>query len=211
MQPRSKISCTGTTSPTNQPRKDPFIGTLWVPSHLRFNRRQGPPLSCLSGFMYNYLFLLGLWLSFSEEVDLCVPSKKKRMKSLYLHKLGAKNTNWASSRRKKTTFLPPFLLFFNLITQETILFKFFSWISFPRAHEHPVRTVSNFFEHSQRYLRMKVYQRCQRHRRKKRKIWKNWSWKSRVILPLENISIITKYSISALAFGFWNRRYYRWI
>jgi hypothetical protein len=26
-----KFSCTGTTGPTNQPRKAPFINTLWVP------------------------------------------------------------------------------------------------------------------------------------------------------------------------------------
>ncbi len=41
---------------------------------------------------------------------------------------------------------------------------FFSWISFPRAPEYPIRTVSNFFENSWRYLQLKV----QRHQQ-----WQN--------------------------------------
>ncbi len=40
----------------------------------------------------------------------------------------------------------------------------FLWISFPPAPEYPIRTVSNFFENSRRYLRVKVHHRCQRHR-----------------------------------------------
>jgi hypothetical protein len=34
---------------------------------------------------------------------------------------------------------------------------------FPPAPEHPIRTVSNFFENSQRYLLVKVHHRYQRH------------------------------------------------
>jgi hypothetical protein len=43
--------------------------------------------------------------------------------------------------------------------------KYFSWNSFPRSPEYPVRTVSNSFENSWRYTRMNVYHQCQRHRR----------------------------------------------
>jgi hypothetical protein len=39
----------------------------------------------------------------------------------------------------------------------------------PSAPEYPIWTISNFFENSWRYSRMNVYQRCQRHWRKKRK------------------------------------------
>jgi hypothetical protein len=42
----------------------------------------------------------------------------------------------------------------------------------PPGPEYPIRAISNFFENSQRYLRMNVHQRCQRHRQKKRKIVK---------------------------------------
>ncbi len=48
---------------------------------------------------------------------------------------------------------------------EIFCFWFFSWISFPPAPEYPIRTVSNFFENSQRYLQVKVHHRYQRHRR----------------------------------------------
>ncbi len=41
---------------------------------------------------------------------------------------------------------------------------FFSWISFPPAPEYPIRTVTNFFENSQRYSQVKVHHRYQRHR-----------------------------------------------
>ncbi len=50
-QDRTKISCTGTTSPTNQPRKDLFYCPLWVPIHLSFNSQQGPPLVSLGSRM----------------------------------------------------------------------------------------------------------------------------------------------------------------
>ncbi len=54
---------------------------------------------------------------------------------------------------------------------EIFCFWLFSWISFPPAPEYPIRTVSNFFENSQRYSQVKVHHRrqichrCQRHRR----------------------------------------------
>ncbi len=37
---------------------------------------------------------------------------------------------------------------------EIFCFWFFSWISFPPAPEYPIRTVSNFFENSRRYLQV---------------------------------------------------------
>ncbi len=43
-------------------------------------------------------------------------------------------------------------------------FWFFSWISFPPAPEYSIRTVSNFFENSRRYLQLKVDHRCRWHR-----------------------------------------------
>ncbi len=45
---QEKISCTGTTSPAIQPRKDPFYIYSLSP-HLSFNIQQGPLLSGLSG------------------------------------------------------------------------------------------------------------------------------------------------------------------
>ncbi len=45
-----EISCTGTTSPTNQPRKNHFHLSSLSPQlliHLSFNSQQGPPLSSL--------------------------------------------------------------------------------------------------------------------------------------------------------------------
>ena len=47
---------------------------------------------------------------------------------------------------------------------EIFCFWFFSSISFPPAPEYPIRTVSNFFENSQRYSQVKVHHRYQRHR-----------------------------------------------
>ncbi len=52
-QCRTKTSRAGTTSPTNQLRKeskDPAICTLWVPIHLIFNWQYGLPLYSLSGY-----------------------------------------------------------------------------------------------------------------------------------------------------------------
>ncbi len=46
---QEKNYCTGTTSPTNQPRTDLFLCTPRVPFCLSFNGQQGPPLSGLSG------------------------------------------------------------------------------------------------------------------------------------------------------------------
>ncbi len=47
---------------------------------------------------------------------------------------------------------------------EIFCFCFFSWISFPPAPEYSIQTVSNFFENSRRYSRVKVHHRYQRHR-----------------------------------------------
>ncbi len=40
---------------------------------------------------------------------------------------------------------------------EIFCFWFFSWISFPQAPEYSIKTISNFFEKSQRYSPFKVY------------------------------------------------------
>ncbi len=47
---------------------------------------------------------------------------------------------------------------------EIFCFWFFSWFSFPPAPEYSIKTVSNFFENSRRYSRVKVHHRYQRHR-----------------------------------------------
>ncbi len=47
---------------------------------------------------------------------------------------------------------------------EIFCFWFFSSTSFPPAPEYPIRTVSNFFENSRRYLQVKVHHRYQQHR-----------------------------------------------
>ncbi len=44
-------------------------------------------------------------------------------------------------------------------------FWFFSWISFPPAPEYSVKTISNFFENSRKFLQFKVHHRYQRHQR----------------------------------------------
>jgi hypothetical protein len=59
---------------------------------------------------------------------------------------------------------------------EIFCFWFFSWISFPPAPEYPIWTVSNFFENSRRYSKVKVHHRYQRHRRQicHRCKWHRW-------------------------------------
>ncbi len=59
----------------------------------------------------------------------------------------------------KTLFLP----LKGTVSRDFLLLVFL-WISFPPAPEYPIRTVSNFFEHSRRYSQVKVHHRCQRHR-----------------------------------------------
>ncbi len=46
---------------------------------------------------------------------------------------------------------------------EIFCFWFSSWISFPPAPEYSIKTISNFFENSRRYLQFKVHHRYQRH------------------------------------------------
>ncbi len=55
---------------------------------------------------------------------------------------------------------------------ETFDFWFFSSISFPQAYEYTSMAISNFFENSRRYSRLKVHHRCQRHRWQMGKIFK---------------------------------------
>ncbi len=47
---------------------------------------------------------------------------------------------------------------------EIFCFWFFPWISFPPAPEYSIKTVSNFFENSLRYMQVKVHRQYQRHR-----------------------------------------------
>ncbi len=44
-------------------------------------------------------------------------------------------------------------------------FWFFSWISFPQAPKYTITAISNFFENSWRYSRLKVHHRCH---------WRRW-------------------------------------
>ncbi len=44
-------------------------------------------------------------------------------------------------------------------------FWFFSWINFHQAPEYTIMAISNFFENSWRYLRLKVHHRCP---------WRQW-------------------------------------
>ncbi len=41
---------------------------------------------------------------------------------------------------------------------------FFSWISFPKSPEYPMKAASNFFEHFRRYSQLKVHHRYHWHR-----------------------------------------------
>ncbi len=54
---------------------------------------------------------------------------------------------------------------------EIFRFWFFSSISFPPAPEYPIRTISNFFKNSRRYLQLKVDHGCRWHRWQMRKIF----------------------------------------
>ena len=56
------------------------------------------------------------------------------------------------------------LLGFKGIVSRDFCFWFFSCISFPPDPEYSIKTVSNFFENSQRYSRVKEHHRYQRHR-----------------------------------------------
>ncbi len=63
-------------------------------------------------------------------------------------------------------------------------FWFFSWISFPQASEYTSTAISNFFENSRRYSRLKVHHRCQRHRWQMEKIFKQKNFNNFVWAPL---------------------------
>ncbi len=54
---------------------------------------------------------------------------------------------------------------------EIFCFRFFSSISFPPAPEYPIKTVSNFFENSLSYSRLKVDHWCHWHRWQTKKIF----------------------------------------
>ncbi len=68
---------------------------------------------------------------------------------------------------------------------EIFRFWFFS-ISFPPAPEYPIRTVSNFFENSWRYSRLKVDHRCRWHRWQMRKIFNQKNFNNFVGTPLDS-------------------------
>ncbi len=57
---------------------------------------------------------------------------------------------------------------------------FFSWISLPQASEYTITAISNFFENSQRYSRLKVHH----HRWQMEKIFKQKNFNNFVWAPL---------------------------
>ncbi len=63
-------------------------------------------------------------------------------------------------------------------------FWFFSSISFPQAYEYTSTAISNFFENSRRYSRLKVHHLCQRHRWQMEKIFKQKNFNNFVWAPL---------------------------
>ena len=63
-------------------------------------------------------------------------------------------------------------------------FWFFSWISFPQASEYTFTAISNFFENSRRYSRLKVHHRCQRHRWQMEKIFNQKNFNNFIWSPL---------------------------
>ncbi len=75
-------------------------------------------------------------------------------------------------------------------------FWFFSWISFPQASEYTTTAISNFFENSRRYLRLKVHHRCQRHWWQMEKIFKQKNFNNFVWAPLgSRVNIYIKFSL----------------
>ncbi len=65
-------------------------------------------------------------------------------------------------------------------------FWFFSWISFPQASEYTTTAISNFFENSRRYSRLKVHHWCQQHRWQMEKIFKLKNFNNFVWAPLDS-------------------------
>ncbi len=79
-------------------------------------------------------------------------------------------------------------LFLDLKDQchEIFCFWFFSRISFPRAPECSIKTVSNFFENSRRYSQLKVCHHCQRHRWQMERIFNQKNFNNFVWSPLSS-------------------------
>ncbi len=67
---------------------------------------------------------------------------------------------------------------------EVFDFWFFSWISFPQASEYTITAISNFFENSWRYSRLKVHHRCRWHRWQMEKIFKHKDFSNFIWAPL---------------------------
>ncbi len=67
---------------------------------------------------------------------------------------------------------------------ENFCFWFFSRISFPPAPEYSIKTVSNFFENSQRYSQLKVCHLCRWHRWQMEKIFNRKNYNNLVWSPL---------------------------
>ncbi len=61
---------------------------------------------------------------------------------------------------------------------------FFSWISFPQAPECTITAISNFFENSRRYSRLKVHHRCRWHWWQMKKIFNQKNFTYFVWTPL---------------------------
>jgi hypothetical protein len=75
-------------------------------------------------------------------------------------------------------------------------FWFFSWISFPQASEYTFTAISNFFENSRRYSRVKMHHRCQRHRWQMEKIFKQKNFNNLIWVPLgSKVNIFINYCL----------------
>jgi hypothetical protein len=114
------------------------------------------------------------------------------------------NQNMRTYKQIAKVFFPIFKTYFYLKGQchEIFDFWFFSWISFPQASECTITAISNFFENSRRYSRLKVQHRCQRHRWQKifkQKNFNNFVWAplgSRVNIYL-NFCLQVHFKVSA--------------
>ncbi len=67
---------------------------------------------------------------------------------------------------------------------EIFVFMFFHESVSPQAPEYTTTDISNFFENSRRYSRLKMHHRCQRHRWQMEKIFKKRNFNNFVWVPL---------------------------
>ncbi len=69
-------------------------------------------------------------------------------------------------------------------------FSFSTWLNFPQASDYTIRAILNFFENSQRYLKLKVHHRCCRHQWQTEKIFNQKSFHYFCWTPLGSRVII---------------------